>query len=195
MTGRAQIFRRIKGNFRERLGLMSVFDYVIDSALVLMVLLQIREQPLTRRRMIRPLLVVGAAVALYLRQVPTSGNDVWLTLVLAAVGAAIGWASGVTVHMRSGSDGKTLVQAGWASAVFWVLGMGGRFAFLVWVNHGGAAWVIRFSYHHDITSIAAWTVAVLAEVVFEVVARTAVMAVRGQKVGQAIRTGPEGLAK
>ncbi len=171
---------------------MSILDYVIDSVLVLLVLLQIREQPLTRHQMIRPVLIVGVAAAIYLRQIPTLGNDVWLTAVLAAVGAAIGGSSGITVHMRSGSDGKTLVRAGWASAIFWVLGMGGRFAFLVWVNHGGAAWVVRFSYHHDITSVAAWTVAVLAEAVFEVLARTLVMAARGRKVVKSMWSGPEG---
>ena len=40
--------------------------------------------------------------------------------------------------MRRGADGEVLARAGWASAFFWVLGMGSRFAFLVWISHGGS---------------------------------------------------------
>lgn len=157
---------------------MRTSDYIFDRVLVLLVLLQIREQPLTRSQLIRPLIVIGAVVAVYLRQVPTSGNHVWLTEVLAA----IGWASGITVQMRPGSNHQTLVQARWASAMFWVLGMGGRFAFLVWISYGGVAWLAQFSLHHHIASAAAWTVAVLAEAVAEVVAQTVVLVVRSRSV-------------
>lgn len=163
---------------------LSFTDYVLDSVLVLLVLTQIREKPLTTFRVfVLPLIVVGIAVEDYLQQIPTAGHDLLLAIVLAAIGAIIGWASGVTVHMRPRSDGKTLIKAGWVSAFFWVLGMGGRFAFLIWISYGsGVTWVTKFSFHHDITSGAAWTVAVLAEAVLEVVARIVVLAIRSRKV-------------
>ena len=33
---------------------MTTFDYIIDSALVLLVLLQIKERPLTNKTLVRP---------------------------------------------------------------------------------------------------------------------------------------------
>ena len=42
---------------------MTTTDYLIDSVLVLLVLLQIRERTLTTKTLIRPLLIVGIAVA------------------------------------------------------------------------------------------------------------------------------------
>lgn len=157
---------------------MSVLDYVVDSALVLLVLLQIREQPLTNSSLIRPLIIVAVAVVTYLRGFPTAADDVVLAVLLGALGAAIGVASGVTVHMRPAGDGTVLARAGLSSAVFWVLGMGGRFGFIVWVTHSGASWLASFSRQHGITSVEAWTVALLAEAVLEVVGRTAVLTAR-----------------
>ena len=161
---------------------MTITDYLIDSALVLLVLLQIKERPLTDRALIRPLIILGIAVATYFNGFPVAGNDLVLVGALVILGGLIGVASGQTVIMRRGEHGEALARAGWASAVFWVLGMGSRFAFLVWINNGGKATIASFSAHHSITSGEAWTVALLGMAVFEVVGRTAVRAVRRQRV-------------
>ncbi len=161
---------------------MSTTDYLIDSALVLLVLLQIKERPLTDRTLIRPLIILGIAVVSYFNGFPTGGNDLVLVGTLALIGGAIGVASGQTVFMRRGENGEALARAGWASAFFWVLGMGSRFAFLVWINNGGKSTIASFSAHHSITSGEAWTVALLAMAVFEVLGRTAVMAYRRNQV-------------
>ena len=65
-----------------------------------------------------------------------------------------------------------------AVRVFWVLGMGSRFAFLIWIAHGGAATIGDFSATHSITGGEAWTVALLAMAVFEVCGRSLVQALR-----------------
>jgi len=62
-----------------------------------------------------------------------------LLAVAAVAGLVIGATSGQTVLMRSVPGGGVLARSGWASAIFWVLGMGSRFAFLIWITHGGAA--------------------------------------------------------
>jgi len=157
---------------------MSTTDYLIDSTLVLLVLLQIWERPLTTRTLIRPLLIVGIAVVNYLHGIPTAGNDLVLVGALALLGTTIGAASGQTVLMRRGSDGQVLARAGWASGFFWVLGMGSRFAFIYWITHSGRATLTTFSVQHSITSGAAWTVALLAMAVCETLARSLVMALR-----------------
>lgn len=165
---------------------MTTTDYLIDSALVLLVLLQIKERTLTTQALVRPLIIVAIAVVNYLHGIPTAGNDLVLVGVLALVGLSIGVASGQTVIMRLGRDGGVLARAGWASAILWVLGMGSRFAFAVWVAHGGASVVGQFSAQHAITSGEAWTAALLAMAVFEVWGRTLVLAARRHQIEQRV---------
>lgn len=161
---------------------MTLTDYLIDSLLVALVLLQIRERPLTDRTLIRPLVIVGAAVATYLHGIPSAGNDLLLVAALALLGGTIGILSGRTVIMRRGSGGEALARAGWLSGIFWVLGMGSRFAFAVWANNGGQAAIGQFSVTHHITGGAAWTAALLAMVVCEVLGRTLVLVGRRARV-------------
>jgi hypothetical protein len=157
---------------------MNTSTYIIDSALVLLVLLQIKERTLTSHQLIRPVIILGAAVASYLNGIPTHGNDLVLLGVLAVVGGLIGTASGVTVIMHRHADGSTSFRSGWLSGIFWVLGMGSRFGFSYWASHGGVGSIASFSASHHITSGEAWTVALLAMAVFEVLSRTLIMALR-----------------
>jgi hypothetical protein len=161
---------------------MTTTDYILDSALVLLVLLQIKERRLTTQALVRPLVILAIAVSNYFHGIPTAGNDLVLIGALALTGLLIGVASGQTVLMRRGEDGEVLARAGWASGLFWVLGMGSRFAFAVWISHGGAATVGQFSAEHAITSAQAWTVALLAMAVFEVCGRTVVAAARRRQL-------------
>lgn len=161
---------------------MSITDYIIDSTLVVIILLQVKEKTLTTRTLVRPLIVVAIAVVNYLHGIPTAGNDLLLVGTLALVGALIGTASGRAVLMRRGSDGEALARSGWLSALFWVLGMGSRFAFLVWVHNGAAATIATFSVQHSITGGEAWTVALLAMAVCEVCGRSLVMAFRRRQI-------------
>jgi hypothetical protein len=160
---------------------MTTTDYLIDSALVLLVLLQIKERRLTTQAIVRPIIILGVAVANYLHGIPTSGNDLLLISALALTGATIGMASGFAVLMRRGDEGEVLARAGWVSAFFWVLGMGSRFAFLVWITHGGASAVGTFSLQNSITA-AAWTPALLGMAAFEVLGRSAVLALRRRQL-------------
>src|ERR1700679_3072651 len=86
---------------------MSTSTYLIDSALVLLVLLQIKERTLTNRQLIRPLVILAIDLATYLNGIPPQGDDVVLAGVVAVVGGLIGVASGVTVIMHRHADGTT----------------------------------------------------------------------------------------
>ena len=160
---------------------MTTSDYLIDSVLVLLVLLQIKERTLTTKSLVRPLVIVGIAVANYLHGIPTAGNDLVLVAILALVGGTIGLASAQTVFMRIGTGGDVLARAGWASGFFWVLGMGSRFAFIYWITHSGSSSIAQFSAQHAISG-SAWTVALLAMAVCEVASRSALMAIRRQRL-------------
>jgi hypothetical protein len=157
---------------------MTTTDYILDSALVLLVILQMKERVLTNRALIRPLIIVAVAVVSYFKTFPTAGNDIALIIVISLIGATLGVLSGVTVKMRRNDEGRITARAGTASALLWVLGMGSRFAFIYWLTHFGSSTITHFSVVHHITSMEAWTVALLGMAVSEVVARTAVMAGR-----------------
>src|ERR1700685_635096 len=101
---------------------MSTTDYLIDSALVLLVLLQIKERPLTTRALVRPIVIVGIAVLNYLHGIPTAGNDLVLVGVLGMLGLLIGVASGQTVLMRRAANGEVLSRAKRLAGFFWGLG-------------------------------------------------------------------------
>jgi len=160
---------------------MSLTDYLIDSALVLLVLLQIRERPLTTHSLIRPLVIVAIAAVSYFKSVPTAGNDLVLIGVLALFGLMLGTAAGQATFLRRREDAVVVARAGWLAGFFWVLGMGLRFGFLVWISHSGAASLARFSATHSITSGQAWTDALLAMAVLEVLGRSGVLYARRRR--------------
>jgi hypothetical protein len=162
---------------------MTSTDYIIDSLLVLLVLLQIREQRLTTKTIIRPLVLVGFAVLNYLHGIPTAGNDLELIACFALLGTTFGVASGMTMLMRRrAQDGVVVARAGWSSATLWVASMGSRFAFVYWLTHFGAHSIAHFSAAHSITSGETWTVSILAWALFEVVSRTVVLAARRERL-------------
>jgi len=167
---------------------MSLTSYLIDSALVLLVLLQIKEKPLSTKSLVRPLIIVGVAVANYFTTLPTAGNDLVLIAVLGLFGLLIGTAAGqATIVRRRARDGAVTARAGWLAGLLWVLGMGLRFAFAVWVSsHAGAGAIGQFSAAHAITGAAAWTDALLAMAVAEVAGRTAVLAARRERARRSV---------
>jgi hypothetical protein len=166
---------------------MSLTSYLLDSALVLLVLLQIKEKPLSTKSLLRPLIIVGVAVADYFTSLPTAGNDLVLIAAIGLFGLLIGTASGeATIVRLRPTDGAVTVRAGRLAGFLWVLGMGLRFAFLIWITHSGAASLAHFSATHAITGGAAWTDALLLMAVAEVAGRTAVLAARRQRAQAAL---------
>jgi hypothetical protein len=161
---------------------MNFFDYILDSALVLIVLLQLRERRMSMRPLVRPIVILAIVVVNYLHGFPTQGNDLELTGAFALIGGTIGVLSGITVLMRRTDDGTILFRSGPTSAFFWVLGMGSRFGFVYWITHSGADSIAHFSVNHSISGGQAWTVALLAMAIFEVLTRTAIIALRWRQL-------------
>jgi hypothetical protein len=174
---------------------MNTTDWITDIALVLVVFRQLREGRLDLRSYLIPLGIVAFVGSHYLHTVPTAGNDLVLIGALVAAGAALGIAGGVYTRIRE-SGGHLLIKAGAVSAVLWVLGMGARMGFQVWVDHGGADNVARFSASHDITTGQAWVAAFVLMALTEVVTRLGTifvrsrLAVRGQQQPAGTRPAP-----
>lgn len=79
----------------------------------------------------------------------------------AALGALLGGLAGRFTSVTAGADGVPFAKAGLAAAALWILGTGGRLAFQVWATHGGGAAIEHFSAAHSITTVTAWTSALI----------------------------------
>ncbi|MET9355864.1 hypothetical protein ABZY14_23210 [Streptomyces sp. NPDC006617] len=165
---------------------MTATEWITDIALVLVVFRQLREGRLDHRTFLIPLGIVAVVAYSYLDSVPTGGNDLVLIAALAGTGAVLGVAGGVYTRIRA-LDGHLMIKAGAVSAILWVLGMGARMGFQVWVEHGGGADdVARFSIAHHITSDQAWVTAFVLMAVTEVVTRVATIYLRSRAGARAV---------
>jgi hypothetical protein len=160
---------------------MTITDYAIDIVLIGLVAFQIHGMHLTRRALILPLVLVGVVAMNYLKTIPTAGNDLFLIIALTAIGATLGSFAGLFTSVRQDSSGIPFVKAGLLAAILWMLGVGSRFAFQLYVSHGGFPAVARFSAAHDITSGAAWTAAIVLMALAEVVCRHVTIVVRAHR--------------
>ncbi len=118
----------------------------------------------------------------------TAGNDVNLEASLACTGAALGIAAGFATSIRRLGSGA-FAKAGALAAVLWVLGIGARVAFSLWVSHGGQTTVARFSALHHITSGHAWAAAFILMAMIEVAARTGILYAKTVRTGAVIPRG------
>jgi hypothetical protein len=161
---------------------MTFTDYLIDITLISLVLLQIRGRRLTAHALLLPVGIVTYVAVTYLKGIPTAGNDLVLVIGAAALGALLGGLAGRFTSVTAGSDGIPMAKAGLAAAALWILGTGGRLAFQLYAFHGGGPAIERFSVAHSITSVAAWTSALILMALCEAVVRTGILAWRGSVV-------------
>jgi hypothetical protein len=166
---------------------MTITDYLINFALIALVILQLRGSRLDLKTAIRPVLLVAAAAVYYLRGFPTGGHDTLLYLVLGGIGLVLGVACGATTRVWRADDGFAYAKAGVVAAAFWVIGIGSRLAFEEFVSHGGTKDVVSFSVAHDITSQNAWVAGLVLMALAEVIARLVTIRARAARTRQ---TGP-----
>ncbi len=160
---------------------------VID-AVVLLAVLEAdigRHRKIGKFRILRPLLLAGAIVPIYLKGVTTTGTGLTLELALAAAGILLGLAAvGLMTVYRSPKTGKPVSRAGWGYAGLWTLVIGARALF----SYGSTNWfgprVGRWMARQAVTT-AALTDALLFMAVAMLLTRTLGMLVRAQ----AIRSG------
>ena len=164
---------------------MTTTDYVINIALIALVLMQIRDPKMDLRSLLLPVVAVAGAALYYLKGVPTTGNDVLLDIVTGTVGLALGLGCALTTRVWRGEDGIAHAKAGAVAATLWVVGVGFRLAFEEFSSHGGGASITRFSIDHSITGSNAWVAALVIMALAEVISRLVVLRLRGAGTGQA----------
>jgi hypothetical protein len=160
---------------------MTIFDYLLNIALVALVVLQMRGRRLDRRGLVLPLALVGWAASHYLHGIPTDGNDGVLVAAGVLAGLSLGSASALLTRVELDSDGVAIGRATFGAAALWVVGIGGRMAFSLFMQHGGAPTVIRFSEAHHLTG-AGWVTGIVLMAFVEVVSRTLILWARSRSI-------------
>ena len=162
---------------------MTTTDYLINAVFVLIVFRQARERELDRRSVIIPLAIIGYVAHLYVRSIPTAGNDLVLIGALGTVGLALGVASGFATHVRAGENGLAVARVGWIAGALLVAGIGSRMVFAFALSHGAHQAIANFSYTHHIGA-AAWPVALVLMALLEVSTRITIVQLRGRHATQ-----------
>ena len=159
---------------------MRTTDYLINAMFVLIVFRQARERELDRRSVIIPFAIVAYVAHLYVRSIPTGGNDLVLIGALATLGLGLGVASGLATHVRAGENGLAIARVGWIAGALLIAGLGSRMVFAFAVSHGSGHAVASFSIAHQIGA-AAWPVALVLMALLEVSTRIAIVQFRGRQ--------------
>jgi hypothetical protein len=163
---------------------MTTTDCLINALFVLIVFRQARERQLDRRGVIIPLAIVAYVAHLYVRSIPSGGNDLVLIGAFGTIGLALGVASGFATHVRAGENGVPVARVGWMAGALLICGIGSRMAFAFALAHGAHHTVASFSYAHQI-SAAAWPVALVLMALLEVSTRIAIVHLRGRRATHA----------
>lgn len=160
---------------------MTTFDYLLNIGLIGLVVLQLRGRRLDRRGLLLPLAIVVWAATQYLHGIPTAGNDPILVALGVTAGLTLGIASARLTKLSVDHDGVAIARATFGAAALWALGIGARMGFSLYMQHGGAPTVERFSQTHHLTG-AGWVTGLVLMAFVEVASRTAILWLRSRTV-------------
>lgn len=166
---------------------MTTGEYLLNLGLLAYILAaNLGTRPLSRRRIALPLLIVAGVGYTFLRNVPTSGNDVQLELAGLTLGVLFGVVAGLLVRVSRTENGRLVTTAGAAFAAIWVFVIGGRTLFAYGADHWFGRDIAQFSVQNQITGSGAWTAAFVLMALAMVISRVLVTA--GQAARLDVRT-------
>jgi hypothetical protein len=160
---------------------MTTTEYLLNAALVLVVVRQLRGKRLIGSAIYVPLAICAYVGYTYLHSIPTSGNDLLLIVAGSAAGLTLGALCGLCTRVYPDHDGIPFAKATGAAALLWVLGVGSRIAFSLYAQHGGGTAIEHFSIVHSLSQDA-WVAGFVLMAILEAVARTVVLLVRARRL-------------
>ena len=158
---------------------MTPTEYLLNAALVLVVLRQLRGKRLVGSAIYVPLGICAYVGYTYLHSIPTTGNDLALVVIGSAAGLMLGTLCGLFTLVYPDHDGIPFARATGIAAVLWVFGVGSRIAFSLYAQHGGGPAIQHFSIAHAL-SPDGWVAGFVLMAILEAVSRTAVLLVRAR---------------
>jgi hypothetical protein len=141
-----------------------------------------RREP-DAKRLIMPLVLVGAVGFKYVRHLPSGSVSHLLELGGVLVGVAFGLASIALVKVeRNPVNGKPVTNAGWGYAAVWTAALAGRLAFAYGSTHWFEGSLAGFSMTHHVPG-ATYGAAFVLMVVAMIAVRTIGIVVRANQAG------------
>jgi hypothetical protein len=128
---------------------------IILSAVILIgvLLSDLGRRPVTTRRPRRPLIIAGAAGAMYLTAFAASGAGLALELAGAGAGALLGlFAAGFMRVEHDPSNGEVYTRAGIGYALIWIATVSARLAFIYGTGHWFSTSLDSWMLAHHITA-------------------------------------------
>lgn len=155
-------------------------EFLIAAAIIVSMALQFGEHPLSWRRVLLPLVIVGGFALYYLKAVPTSGNDGLFTLGGLVLGVVPGIAAAALMKVRL-EAGRVILTAGIAYVALWVVVFGARFAFAYTATNSPDTLrqLFVWAYEHGITETG-WVAALMLQAIAMVGVRT--IAILGRSI-------------
>jgi hypothetical protein len=160
---------------------MTTTEYLLNAALILVVVRQVRGKRLIGSAIYVPLAICAYVAYTYLHSIPTSGNDLVLVVLGSAAGLTLGTLCGLFTNVYPDHDGVPFARATGVAAALWVLGVGSRIAFSLYAQHGGGSAIEHFSIVHSLTPDA-WVAGFVLMAILEAVSRTVVLLARARRL-------------
>jgi hypothetical protein len=158
------------------LRLMTTFDYVLAPLLLALILWNMRAHELTRRRLLRPVVIAATVCLAFLHGVPTAGADAALVAVGVVAGIACGaftaWATSVRLDRGSG---RVVAAASLVAMIVTAVVFVARFGFAVAASNGLGPAIGRLSAHLHVHSKQAWVAALVLMVAADLVTRALIL--------------------
>jgi hypothetical protein len=167
---------------------MTTFEYALNITLVALVALQIRGIRITAAALVFPVVMTAWIASQVVPAIPVGGNDLVLESSFALAGCVLGVSAGLATSVRR-VGASAVAKAGLVAAVLWVLGIGARLGFSLWVSNGGAGAIRQFSLVHHITGGPAWGTGFVLMALAEVTSRTGVLYGKARSSGATIERG------
>jgi hypothetical protein len=111
----------------------------------------------TRRRFTVPVVIIAVVGMVFLRHVPTQGNDATFEILGLAAGVLLGVTAGLLLRLERNSSGHLQTRAGTVFAGLWIVIIAGRVAFSEGATHLYARQVADWSRTNQITGSDAFT--------------------------------------
>jgi hypothetical protein len=145
---------------------------------------------LGRMRILRPLIVAGAIVPLFVKGVATAGTGLAFEIAGSVLGMLLGLAAAGLVQVyRDGGSERVRTRAGWLYAALWTGVVGARAAFSYGCVHWFPNQLVRFGIAHNLT-VTGLTDTLVFMAVAMLVTRTLAMAAKAARLAPAAEAAP-----
>ncbi|ONI75225.1 hypothetical protein ALI144C_41555 [Actinosynnema sp. ALI-1.44] len=151
------------------------------SVLAIVLATDLGHRALTRWRLARSLLAVVIVCGIFVRSLPTGGNDVPLQLAGIGAGVLAGVVAAKFLVVERASDGRVMTRGGFGYAAVWVVLSAARVVFAYGAEHWFAEDIVMFSIEHGISGQDTYANAFLFMALAMVLARSGVLLVRTRR--------------